>query len=162
MEISGSPGGCTCKPGGCTGSGSLIYSRPSKIGPVLYKNFVRNSFFLPPSYSNHTHNRPQNLTPLPALAKPHIQPSPKTHIPSSPQPSFQKKKKKKKKGIPRRRTPPKKNHRPKSKLGTITGPYLLTPRPPSACTMKSHAKLSLPPPVPISVLPNVPPTISGS
>lgn len=54
-------------------------------------------------------------------------------------------------------------HRPNSKLGTITGPYLLTPIPPSACTIKSHAKLSLPPAAPaISVLPNVPLTTSGS
>ncbi len=27
------------------------------------------SFFLPPSYSNHTHNRPQNLTPPPCARK---------------------------------------------------------------------------------------------
>lgn len=55
------------------------------------------------------------------------------------------------------------NYRPYSRLGTITGPYFIGALyPPSFCTMKSTAKLSLPLPWPGTDWPNVPLTISGS
>ena len=54
-------------------------------------------------------------------------------------------------------------HRPSSRLGMMTGPYLLTPPyDPSPCTMKSAARLNLPPPCAMSVRPYVPCTTSGS
>ena len=66
-------------------------------------------------------------------------------------------------------------YRPNSKLGTMTGPYLLVPDvatgplaggapvAPSPCTIKSTAKLNLPAPFPLkSVWPYVPCTTSGS
>lgn len=56
------------------------------------------------------------------------------------------------------------NHRPYSKLGMMTGPYLTgAAYAPSFCTMKSAARLNLPLPlIPGVTFPNVPCTTSGS